>query len=99
MKSILLGVLLLASTLSADLVDDGFKEHNNGNYTKAAELFGKTCDGGYAEACSCLGLMYVTGDGVSADKSIAKDFFEKAFTAGGNGGCKGYRILNEAGIR
>lgn len=99
MKSIILGVLLLASTLSADLVDDGFKEHNNGNYTKAVELFGKTCDGGYAEACSYLGLMYVTGDGVSADKSIAKDFFEKACTAGGNGGCKGYRILNEAGIR
>ena len=50
------------------------------------------------KGCYNLGKAYSNGIGVRQNKQKAKELFGKACDGGHQGGCKGYRILNEQGI-
>lgn len=62
---------------------------------RAAALFGQACDGGDANACSRLGVMVETGQGVTADAKKASALFAKACDGKDAYGCS--RIDGRAG--
>jgi hypothetical protein len=87
MGRFLLILMIISLNLSADLVDDGLKEYDNGNKHKAKELYKKACDGGYISGCLNLGVMYNFGDGVRQDKFKASKLYKKACDGGYVDGC------------
>lgn len=64
---------------------------------KAAELYKKDCDGGDAEGCHNLGLMYSKGEGVKQDKLKAAELFKKACDGGNPGGCFNLGVMHGKG--
>jgi len=57
------------------------------DYFKAAELYQKVCDGGYAEGCFKLGVRYIKGEGVNQNYKKAKELFGKSCDMGYQKGC------------
>ena len=98
-KLFVLFVLLLGSFSFAmsgkDYFNEGVKADKNHNYIKAAELYKKACDMGYAQGCNNLGLLYVNGQGVRQSYTKAAELYKKACDMGFTGGCKAYAILNK----
>ena len=89
MKRILvLLVVLFSIGFSKDITTELGKEaYNKGDYQKAAELWQKACDGGDAEGCSNLGLLYKNGQGVKQDYQKAAQLYQKACDSGEAKGC------------
>jgi hypothetical protein len=56
-------------------------------YKEAAPLFDQACDGGSAEGCWFLGIMYTTGQGVQRDSSKSRMLLSRACDAGLAIGC------------
>lgn len=54
---------------------------------RAAEIAKKGCDGGHPAACSHLGLLYATGEGVEQDHARATGLYEIACDGGDPAGC------------
>jgi len=69
------------------------------DYKEAVKWYKKAANQGDAGAQYNLGFMYKNGQGVRQDKSQAKELFGKACDNGFQLGCKGYKILNELGVR
>lgn len=69
------------------------------NYYKAHELYKKSCDMKYANACSNLGYLYGRGLGVRQNHSTAKKYYGKACDFGDQLGCDNYKMLNKQGIQ
>ena len=61
-------------------------------------LFKKACNGGDADGCKNLGVLYATGAGVEKDYSKAFVFFKKACDNWNGEGCKGLGILYANGL-
>ena len=59
----------------------------SGNYRVANTFFSKSCDGGEADGCNNLGVLYVTGEGVKQDYFKAKILFTKTCDSGKADGC------------
>ena len=61
---------------------EGLKAANEGNYTKAKNIFEDVCKNlifsNNPTACYNLGIMYYNGFGVDKNYSMAKQYFEKA---------------------
>jgi TPR repeat protein len=55
--------------------------------TRAAQLYQKACDGGYARGCFEFGRSYAAGRGVAKDEAFARQLFQKACDGGDMGGC------------
>jgi chemotaxis protein histidine kinase CheA len=70
----------------------------SGDYSTAADLFNKACaDGsGTAEACVDLGTLYSTGQGVTADTTMAGKLFQQGCSAGDQDGCAKLKVLQTA---
>lgn len=64
---------------------------------KAAELFKKSCDGGEAEGCHSLGLVYSKGEGIKQDKLKAAELFKKACDGENPGGCFNLGVMYDKG--
>ena len=47
-----------------DYYNKGIDSYNNGNYSKALELWKKSCDMGAAGWCRNLGILYYYAQGV-----------------------------------
>ena len=60
------------------------------NYTKAIELYNRSCDLGDTDQCEYLGYLYEEGIGVKKNYTIAREFFKKACYLGSNNGCRLY---------
>ncbi|RDU67696.1 sel1 repeat family protein [Helicobacter didelphidarum] len=71
----------------AETLDDANKAYNEGNYTKAVEIYKVLCDAKEAKACSSLGLMYRNAKGVSENATLAKQYYQKACDAGDKEAC------------
>ena len=82
MKKIIIAVLLLATLIHANLVDDGLKYYNNGNYKKAVKLWKKAAEQGDDAAQYNLGVMYDEGQGVRQDYKEAVKWYKKAAKQG-----------------
>ena len=90
-------VVLFSVGFSEDLTELGVEAYDRGDYQKAAQLWQKACDGGYAEGCGSLGFLYEYGKGVRQNFSTAKQYYGKACDLGLQLGCDDYRKLNEKG--
>ncbi|RDU72407.1 sel1 repeat family protein [Helicobacter aurati] len=79
--------LLSGMLLAADSLDDANKAYNEGNYTKAIELYKTLCDKKEAKACSSLGYIYRNAKGVSENTTLAQQYYKKACDAGDKESC------------
>ena len=68
----------MAGSNAGYLVKQGLHAAGNGDYTTAAKLFKKACDGGIAEGCINLGVLYYNGQGVYMNKFKAYKYLIKA---------------------
>ena len=84
MKKILLIIMLL--TGSSMVLNAGSE----------VELLGQACDGGYAEKCYDLGVIYRDGCIIDQDNLKAKELFKKACDGGDTRGCDALGSKNEA---
>jgi TPR repeat protein len=75
------------SSAAENLFDQGLSAYKGKQFSQAAELFRKACDGGERKGCHDLGLMYYKGEGVSQDLNRAAGLYKRACDAGGVGGC------------
>ena len=79
--------LLSGILIGAESLDDANKAYNEGNYTKAIELYKSLCDKKEAKACSSLGYMYRNAKGVSENSNLAQQYYKKACDAGDKESC------------
>jgi TPR repeat protein len=82
-----------SSTAAEGLFDQGNAAYKGRQFSQAAQLFQKACDGGERKGCNTLGLMYYNGEGVPKDLNRAKDLYKRACDAGGSGGCLNLGLL------
>ncbi|MWV61052.1 sel1 repeat family protein [Helicobacter saguini] len=88
MKKLVICALVACSVaFAAENLDEANKAYNEGNYTKAIELYKGLCDAKEAKACAALGLMYRNAKGVSEDSTLSKQYYQKACDAGDNESC------------
>ncbi|MDQ1328694.1 MAG: uncharacterized protein QG641_1979 [Candidatus Poribacteria bacterium] len=90
-------LLVLSNIIIADDLSDAFKAYQSGDFSKAAKLYEKACEGGYAKGCVAVGLMYDNGKGVKQNRSRAKELFGKACDMKLQAGCDEYKLLNVQG--
>nr|WP_314239031.1 hypothetical protein [uncultured Campylobacter sp.] len=90
-------VILLSVGFSKNLIESGKEAYSKGDYQKAARLYQKACDEGWALGCSNLGVLYADGQGVKQNFPTAKQYYGKACDLGLQLGCDNYRMLNEKG--
>ena len=57
------------------------------NASRAAALFSRACEGGFAPGCTNLGTMYDEGEGVGVDKERATELYRRACDGGDAMGC------------
>jgi len=87
-----------ASTSAAEtLFDQGLFLYRGKQFSQAAELYQKACDGGERKGCHDLGLMYYKGEGVVKDLNRAARLFKRACDAGGSGGCQDLGLMYSRG--
>ena len=100
-KIVFLFVVLLSICFSKDLLQLGAEAYIRGDYKTAAEQFEKTCDGGYIDSCSVLGIIYMDGQGVKQDYHKAAKLFEKACKGENAQGCYnlGFLYVKGQGVR
>ena len=94
---VVLLVVLFSIGFSKDITELGNEAYEKGDYQKAAQLYQKACDGGIAEGCYNLGVLYADGQGVRQNFSTAKQYYGKACDLGLQLGCDNYIKLNEKG--
>ena len=69
-----------------------------GNYQKAASLYKKACDGGCAEGCHNLGVLYEKGLGVNQSYAKAASLYKRACNGGCALGCNNLGVLYVNGL-
>ncbi|MFB1009167.1 MAG: hypothetical protein QMB85_08785 [Sulfurospirillum sp.] len=83
MKKILLIACLLLSSAFADHFRDGMLAYKAGNYTQAKELFELSIKKENAiQGYFYLGKMYLYGEGIEANTSLAIPYLEQAVMKG-----------------
>jgi len=85
------------STSPEDLFDRGLSAYRAKQFSQAAELYRKACDGGERKGCHDLGLMYYRGEGMERDLNQAAGLFKRACDAGGFGGCQDLGLMYSRG--
>ena len=91
MKKLLLFFIVLSFSFADNGIiyfNKGFISCRNGDYTKAAELFQKSCDMGNVNGCEYLGRLYEYGLGVKQNYSKVAKAYKKACEGGNMEGCK-----------
>ena len=106
MKKLFILVFLLWGSFSfansgENYYNKGMDSYHNGNYSKAKELFEKSCDMGSAGGCNNLGDLYAKGQGVRQSYIKAKELFEKSCDMGCANGCNnlGFLYAKGQGVR
>jgi uncharacterized protein len=85
------------SISAEDLFDQGLSAYRGKQFSQAAELYRKACDGGERKGCHDLGLMYYRGEGMTKDLNRAAGLFKRACDAGGSGGCQDLGLMYSRG--
>lgn len=84
--SVCLWLVLSGVIASANDFDDGAGAVKAHDYKSAKRSFERSCEGGSAEGCYSLGLLYYNGQGVKQDYGKARKLFRKARERGYTGG-------------
>lgn len=79
---VLLGTLVIATTVHADTYSDAFAAAERGNYEQALSLFTPLAEQGNAQAQFNLALMYHGGLGVKRSEQQAVAWYQRAATNG-----------------
>ena len=82
MSKLLLLVLLSLVSFSISADDMAYTHYNNGEYSKALEIWTEEANNGEASAIYNIGLLYFFGNGVNKDLSIAFRYCKKAASKG-----------------
>lgn len=83
MNKLLLVIFLLSSSVFADHFRDAMLEYKNGNFTHAKELFELSIKKENSiQGYFYLGKMYLYGEGVEANPSLAIPYLEQAVMKG-----------------
>ena len=77
----MMGLAAYAQT-PKELVEQGYKHSENGDYDKAIECYRKAAQQGDAQGQDELGGMYLYGAGVEVDYATALDWFRKSAAQG-----------------
>ncbi|MBR6877271.1 MAG: sel1 repeat family protein, partial [Neisseriaceae bacterium] len=80
-----------------DLFYQGVNAYKQGNYSQAAKLSEQACNGGYAQGCGALGVLYAEGQGVKQNDTQAAKLFEQACNGGVAEGCYNLGVSYEKG--
>ena len=64
------------------------------DYVEAVKWYRKAAEQGHAKAQFILGGLYLLGEGVQVNKSLAKEWLGKACDNGDQDGCEYYGKLN-----
>ena len=83
----------MAGSNAGYLVKQGLHAAGNGDYTTAAKLFKKACDGKSTDGCYNLGLLYDKGYGIKLNYSKAAKYYKKACDDGIAEGCINLGVL------
>ncbi len=92
-------IVFVLSTLLAHATDASYfiykanQAYKSGNYSTAAKLYKKACDGGESSGCINLGIMYDKGKGVKQDYLTAAKLYKKACNGGDAFGCYNLGLL------
>ena len=99
MKSILTGLLLLASTMViADSFRDGVVAYQNKNHKLAFQSWLPLAEDGHVVAQSLIGTMYAYGEGVEQDNKKAIYWLSKAAEYGSSQAQFNLAVMHEKGL-
>lgn len=83
-----ISILMVWSVMAfSGTLDEAYKAHNSGDYTRAVELFENACEQNIAPGCFNLGIMYYKGRGIQKDYAKSAKFLEKTCALEGKVGC------------
>lgn len=85
-RQIAVGLLLIYTLGYAD----GVKDFKKRDYQTAIKLLEKACNGGEADSCTILGILYETSKSVKQDKQTALSYYAKACEMKSDDGCQNY---------
>jgi len=89
-----LGIMVLSVTASAGSgSSEGLQAYESRDYSKAAALYKKSCDGEVAKGCVNLGSLYANGQGVEQNKIKAYQYWMEAAKMGNTGAQHNLGIL------
>jgi len=71
-------ILFVAGSATAGPLEDGTAAQKKGDYAIALEAFRPLAEQGNADAQLMVGVMFVKGQGVSADLNVAQNWFKRA---------------------
>ncbi len=69
-----------------------------GEFDKALKLYKQTCDLNSSMGCSNIGYMYLNGQAVTKDFTIAKRYLKKSCDLNNSNGCLNLGIIHEKGL-
>ena len=69
-----------------------------GEFEKALKLYKQTCDLNSSMGCSNLGFMYLNGQAVTKDFTIAKKYLKKSCDLNNSNGCLNLGLIHEKGL-
>ena len=75
-------ISMMMSVTRADVFEDGMIAFEEGEYTKAVELWSSLAEQGDVQSQIRLGIMYARGNGVQRDGKEAQKWFQKAADLG-----------------
>lgn len=70
------------NTIVPDVMVQAQKAYEDGDYTKALQIWEQAATSNHTEAMYNLGILYYKGQGVIQDYNKAREWFEKAVTSG-----------------
>lgn len=79
--------MTIGSFSYADGLGEGQTALEYHDYSKAAEAFTRSCDGGNAKGCFELGKLYENGQGMAQNKYRASTLYAQACRGGESLGC------------
>ena len=91
LKSLLLAAVfsfaLTPFAMAEGLFYQALQAEASGNYSQAAKLYEQACNGGDANGCFNLGVLYDNGQGVQQSQAKARRLYEKACNNNNEYGC------------
>ncbi len=94
--AVILLSIFLGCAAASDF-DKAFHAYNKKEFSKAIDLWQRSCDEGEYRSCNILALMYDNGENVVQNRTKAKKMYRKACMGGDTVGCKFYQRLEQMG--
>lgn len=95
----LTNIKIICTSENKDVCNDiGAIFGKRGEFEKALKLYKQTCDLNSSMGCSNLGFMYLDGQTVTKDVTIAKKYLKKSCDLNNSSGCFNLGLIHEKGL-